>query len=114
MNSKTEHPSVAPVPVGQPALAVAAGQLTLFGGLLEKPVAASEVPAMGERPTGKRRIVHPRLQGPAPGNPHLIAARQLSRRIRRLREHSPEETLMGLAICRELKAYLDDDADLTH
>ncbi|MGE0623074.1 MAG: hypothetical protein AB7I04_11490 [Pseudomonadales bacterium] len=47
-------------------------------------------------------------------NPHLLMARQLSRRIRRLPDHSPEETRIGLAICQALKAYLDDQADRPH
>lgn len=47
-------------------------------------------------------------------NPHLLVARQLSRRIRRLPDHSPEETRTGLAICQALKAYLDDQTERTH
>ena len=47
-------------------------------------------------------------------SPHLLAARRLSRQIRRLPDHSPQGTATGLAICRALKAYLEDQADRTH
>ncbi len=41
-------------------------------------------------------------------NPHLLAARRLARKMRQLPDHSVEETRAGLAICRQLKAYLQD------
>lgn len=47
-------------------------------------------------------------------SPYLLAARRLSRQIRRLPEHSARQTETGLAICRALKAYLEDHADRTH
>ena len=39
---------------------------------------------------------------------HLAAARRLSRRMRKLRDRSPEETRAGLQICRHLRALLTD------
>jgi len=60
------------------------------------------------------RLTPPVLRQSGFVNPHLRTARRLSRRIRRLPDHSPEETQTGLAICRALKAYLDDQADRTH
>jgi hypothetical protein len=44
-------------------------------------------------------------------NPHLLAARRLARKMRRLPDRSAAETRAGLAICRQLKAYLLDDAE---
>jgi len=42
------------------------------------------------------------------GQAHLHAARRLSRSIRRLPDRSPEQTRVGLAICRHLQALLAD------
>jgi len=42
-------------------------------------------------------------------NPHLLAARRLARMMRQLPDHSVEETRAGLAICRQLKAYIQDE-----
>ena len=39
-------------------------------------------------------------------NPHLLAARRIAKRMRRLPEHSDAETRAGLAICAQLKAFL--------
>lgn len=44
-------------------------------------------------------------------NPHLLAARRLARKMRRLPDRSAAETRAGLAICRQLKAYLLDDGE---
>lgn len=41
-------------------------------------------------------------------NPHLLAARRLARKMRRLPDRSAAETRAGLAICAQLKAYLAD------
>lgn len=41
-------------------------------------------------------------------NPHLLAARRLARKMRKLPDHSPEQTRAGLAICEQLKAFLRD------
>ena len=41
-------------------------------------------------------------------NPHLLAARRIARRMRRLKDREAE-TQAGLAICAQLKAYLQDD-----
>ena len=41
-----------------------------------------------------------------PVNPHLAAARKLSKDIRRLRDGSQEQTLTGRAICQHLRALL--------
>ena len=45
----------------------------------------------------------------SPTNPHLLAARRLARQMRRFPEHSVEETRAGLAICRQLKAFLREE-----
>lgn len=42
-------------------------------------------------------------------NPHLQAARRLARKMRKLPDHSVEETQIGLAICQQLKAFLRED-----
>lgn len=42
------------------------------------------------------------------GDPHLIAANRLARSIRRLPDHSPEQTRAGQAICRHLLALLEE------
>ena len=42
-------------------------------------------------------------------SPHLIAARRLSRRIRRLPDHSEEQTRTGLAICQHLRLLLAEE-----
>jgi len=54
------------------------------------------------------------VAAPTMVSPYLLAARRLSKRIRRLRDHSPEETQTGLAICQALKAYLRDQTDQPH
>ncbi len=41
-------------------------------------------------------------------NPHLLAARRIAKKMRRLPDHSEAETRAGLAICAQLKAYLSD------
>ncbi len=41
-------------------------------------------------------------------NPHLRAARRLARKMRKLPDHSAEQTQAGLAICQQLKAFLRD------
>ena len=41
-------------------------------------------------------------------DPHLIAANRLARAIRRLPDHSPEQTRAGQAICRHLLALLEE------
>ena len=43
-----------------------------------------------------------------PVNPHLAAARKLSKDIRRLRDGSQEQTLTGRAICQHLRALLQE------
>ncbi len=44
-------------------------------------------------------------------NPHLQAARRLSRKIRRLPDHSLEQTQAGLAIFQHLRALLQDASE---
>jgi hypothetical protein len=39
-------------------------------------------------------------------NPHLLAARRIAKRMRRLPDRSDAETRAGLAICARLKAFL--------
>ena len=46
-------------------------------------------------------------------NPHLLAARRIAKRMRRLPEHSDAETRAGLAICAQLKAFLADGSEET-
>jgi hypothetical protein len=41
-------------------------------------------------------------------NPHLLAARRLARRMRRLRAKPEEQTRTGQAICHHLKALLTE------
>ena len=43
-----------------------------------------------------------------PVNPHLAAARKLSKDIRRLPDGSEEQTLTGRAICQHLRALLQE------
>ena len=99
-------------------------QLSLFGGLTAAVSAAPGMPsrtaavATADTRTGRKagskarqqRLVGRRMVD----DPNLLAAWRLSKQIRRLREHSPEETQAGLAICRALKAYLDDQTDRAH
>ncbi len=43
-------------------------------------------------------------------NPHLRAARRLSRAVRKLPDYSEEQTRAGQAICRHLIALLEETA----
>lgn len=73
-----------------------------------------------EAPPAKRRQVDARRSEPGRGrasaaarslgsrDPHLIAANRLARAIRRLPDHSPEQTRTGQAICRHLLALLEE------
>ena len=47
---------------------------------------------------------------PALINPHLRAARRLSRKIGRLPDRSAEQIIIGQAICQHLKALLGESA----
>jgi hypothetical protein len=63
----------------------------------------------GEPEIRKRQIaVNPRSPTV---NPHLQAARRLSRKIRRLPDHSLEQTQAGLAIFQHLRALLRDASE---
>lgn len=89
-------------------------QLPLFDG---GPAASSAEPSLaasGGAPAPPDELAMAVPKRRALVNPHLLVARQLSRRIRRLPDHSPEETRTGLAICQALKAYLDDQTERTH
>ena len=55
--------------------------------------------------TGKVRATRRNLGS---RDPHLIAANRLARAIRRLPDHSPEQTRAGQAICRHLLALLEE------
>lgn len=61
----------------------------------------------GRQGQGRRdqRIEPPRRRR-TPVNPHLAAARKLSKDIRRLPDGSQEQTLTGRAICQHLRALL--------
>ena len=48
-----------------------------------------------------------------PVNPHLAAARRLSRQIRRLPDHSEAQTRAGQAICQHLQLLLRESESLT-
>ncbi len=58
-----------------------------------------------QRARVQRRNVQRRRK---PVNPHLAAARKLSKDIRRLRDGSQEQTLTGRAICQHLRALLQE------
>ena len=58
-----------------------------------------------EPPRDGKRVVRDRSL-----NPHLSAARRLSRVVRRLPDHSAEQTRAGQAICRHLIALLQEAA----
>ena len=47
-----------------------------------------------------------RSSGPEIVNRHLKAARSLSRKMRRIPDCSPEQTIAGQAICQHLRAFL--------
>lgn len=95
-----------------------AAQLSLFGGAAPAGDARGAQPVAGT-PGASSRVSDTSAKAQTTSrravvSPHLLAARRLSRQIRRLPEHSALETETGLAICRALKAYLDDQADRTH
>jgi len=58
----------------------------------------------GERRSERRR---------QPVNPHLRAARKLSKDMRRLADRSVEQTLTGRAICQHLRALLREGESQT-
>ncbi len=58
-----------------------------------------------QRARVQRRNVQRRRK---PVNPHLAAARKLSKDIRRLADGSQEQTLTGRAICQHLRALLQE------
>lgn len=83
-------------------------QMTLFPGggasvgstePIELPAGVLKKAGQGRRTVADRTIVL---------NPHLLAARRIARRMRRLKDREAE-TQAGLAICAQLKAYLQDD-----
>lgn len=65
---------------------------------------AEQMPLFGAEPGAQSTPVRRKLL-----NPHLLAARRLARKMRQLPDHSAEETQAGLAICRQLKAYLQEE-----
>ena len=81
-------------------------QLPLFSGHLAGPSAGN-----GENrcmQIVKRPV---KFNSPAQGiNPHLLAARRIAKRMRRLPDRSDAETRAGLAICAQLKGFLADEA----
>jgi hypothetical protein len=82
----------------------ATGQMALF----ESDEPASEDSITFVRGTGGRPASRPdrgRKSSPR-ADAHLQAAQRLARRMRRLKDRSPEQTRAGLAICEQLKAYL--------
>ena len=64
--------------------------------------ADDRIPATARRRTGKGGASR------GGGDPHLIAANRLARAIRRMPDHSPEQTRAGQAICRHLLALLEE------
>lgn len=94
-------------------------QIPLFSAAPDDPVVRSpRTRTAGTRTAGARQAGYPAAAGGAAGNtllinPHLLAARRLSRRMRQFPEHSEAETLAGLAICRQLKAFLQDEISTT-
>ena len=84
-------------------------QLPLFAGSTEpargrNPVHTSDAAQMLKRsaPSGRAQPRTVKI------NSHLLAARRIARKMRRLPEHSEAETRAGLAICAQLKAFLAD------
>lgn len=71
---------------------------------LPAPAEAVEVPPAGRRAAGGG-------SGEAADDrsPHLLAARRLSRRIRRLRDDADAQTRTGLAICQHLRLLLAEE-----
>jgi hypothetical protein len=65
---------------------------------------AEQMPLFGVDPESQSSPVRRKLL-----NPHLLAARRLAKKMRQLPDHSAEETRAGLAICRQLKAYLQEE-----
>lgn len=98
MNASTNKPGAE-----RGGLPLAPEQMALFatGDPVTGAVVGSPDPSAQGVGNGRRIIV----------NPHLLAARRLARKMRRLPDRSVEETRAGLAICRQLKAYLLDDAE---
>ena len=92
------------------ALRRASLQMSLFGSL---PRSGPSSPYSGSA-AGKGRplsMVDPGLRRGGrhrAENPHLAKAKRIARQMRRMPDHSPEETRAGLAICRQLKAFLRD------
>jgi hypothetical protein len=69
----------------------------------------NEAHAGSDRANLNRELQRARLQRRRrPVNPHLAAARKLSKDIRRLRDGSQEQTLTGRAICQHLRALLQE------
>jgi hypothetical protein len=83
-------------------------QMSLF------PTASGEAKRAG---TGHQSLGNPAPSGRVHSrtvliNPHLLAARRIAKRMRRLPDRSEAETRAGLAICAQLKAYLADATDI--
>lgn len=125
MNRKSDYPRTSQGPTGQPPAGRSVAQLTLFGMPGDGGSVAAGAPdargvdaANGQQIRVRVRkgssLGRRRLQEPGFLNPHLLAARRLAKAIGRLPERSPEETRTGLAICRELKAFLGDGTDRPH
>jgi hypothetical protein len=92
-------------------------QLSLFSG---PPLAGPSLagPSPGGKPEGERSArqfggEYGRKSRTLVINPHLLAARRIAKRMRRLPERSDAETRAGLAICAQLKAFLADETDST-
>ncbi|HEX7037005.1 MAG TPA: hypothetical protein VF210_14610 [Pseudomonadales bacterium] len=72
----------------------------------ETPEAGASVPASARADGG----AGPRDAAAAARDRHLRAAWRLSRRMKKFREGSPEQTRAGLEICRHLQALLKQDS----
>ena len=92
-------------------------QMSLFGSLSRSgsssPFSASPGGPVGRNDSRPMVEPHPGAHGRsaargAEDNPHLAKAKRIARQMRRMPDYSPEETRAGLAICRQLKAYLSD------
>jgi len=91
------------------------GQLALFPGLMPGVVRPADGSPFADRPSEGR----PSGGSPGGGLPdngqdrgslHLLAARRIARKMGQIRDREAE-TRAGLAICAQLKAYLQDGSN---
>ena len=69
---------------------------------------AMRSPADDRMPGAEHRRTGAASSSRGGGDHHLIAANRLARAIRRMPDHSPQQTRAGQAICRHLLALLEE------